>query len=93
MVPTDRKKKHKKIDCSRWYTMAYTSFLPLALNLESMSDKMLSYYPLHHVTYTPAKFEVATSNSLGADAFTRKKHYLTLTLRSTVILSSTLYVR
>ena len=29
-------------------------------------------YPLHHVTYSPAKFEVATSNSLGGDAFTRK---------------------
>ena len=23
-------------------------------------------YPLHHVTYSPAKFEVATSNGLGS---------------------------
>ena len=26
---------------------------------------------LHHVTYAPAKFEVAKSNGLGKDAFTR----------------------
>ena len=32
------------------------------------------------MTYALAKFEVATSNNLGEDAFTRKKHYLTLTL-------------
>ena len=29
-------------------------------------------YPLNHMTYAPAKFEVAMSNSLGEDAFTRK---------------------
>ena len=31
-------------------------------------------YPLHHVAYayTCTKFEVATSNSLGGDAFTSK---------------------
>ena len=28
--------------------------------------------PLHHVTYAPAKFEVAMSNYLGGDEFTRK---------------------
>ena len=27
----------------------------------------VAQYPLHHVTYAPAKFEVATSNSLGRD--------------------------
>ena len=32
---------------------------------------------LHHETYAPAKFAVATSNSLGGDAFTRK--YIILT--------------
>ena len=31
----------------------------------------VAQYPLHHVTYAAAKFEVAVSNSLG-DAFTRK---------------------
>ena len=28
--------------------------------------------PPNHMTYVPAKFEVATSNSLEGDAFTRK---------------------
>ena len=31
----------------------------------------VAQYPLHHVTYSDTKFEVATSNSLG-DAFTSK---------------------
>ena len=31
--------------------------------------------PQHHVTYAPAKFEVATSNSLGEDAITRNMTY------------------
>ena len=29
-------------------------------------------YPVNHMTYAPAKFEAATSNSLGEDGFTRK---------------------
>ena len=29
-------------------------------------------YPLNHMTYVPAKFEVALFNSLGEDGFTRK---------------------
>ena len=29
-------------------------------------------YTPHYVTYAPVKFVVATSNSLGGDAFTRK---------------------
>ena len=32
----------------------------------------VAQYPLHHVTYSDTKFEVATSNSLGGDAFTSK---------------------
>ena len=32
----------------------------------------VAQYPLHHVTYAPPKLEVATSNGLGVDAFTRK---------------------
>ena len=28
-------------------------------------------YPLHHVAYAQANFEIATPNSYGADAFTR----------------------
>ena len=38
-------------------------------------------YPLHHVNYAHAKFEVATSNGLGGDSFT-KRHYLTIDARS-----------
>ena len=37
----------------------------------SRSHKMLPSN-LHFMTYTPANFEVATSNSLGEYAFTRK---------------------
>ena len=29
-------------------------------------------YPANHMTYAPAKFEAATSNSLGEDGFARK---------------------
>ena len=31
----------------------------------------VAQYPLHHVTYSATKFEVATSNRLGGDTFTR----------------------
>ena len=31
----------------------------------------IAQYPLHHVTYAATKFEVAMSNGLGGDAFTR----------------------
>ena len=31
----------------------------------------VAQYPLHHVTYSPAMFEVATSYGLGGDIFTR----------------------
>ena len=32
----------------------------------------VAQYPLSHVTYSGTKFEVATSNDLGGNAFTRK---------------------
>ena len=31
----------------------------------------VAQYHLHHVAYSPAKFEVALSSGLGGDAFTR----------------------
>ena len=31
----------------------------------------VAQYPLHHVTYSATKFEVATPNGLGGDTFTR----------------------
>ena len=48
----------------------------MTFTLGSRSHKMLpsTLHSPHHMTYapSPAKFEVATSNSLGEDAFTRK---------------------
>ena len=41
-------------------------------DLEVEVTQNVAQYPLHHVTYVSAKFEVAISNSLGGDAFTRK---------------------
>ena len=32
----------------------------------------VAHYPLHHVTYSATKFEVAMSNRLGGDTLTRK---------------------
>ena len=32
----------------------------------------VAQYPRHHVTYAPAKFDIATSHGEGEDAFTRK---------------------
>ena len=32
---------------------------------------IVAQYPLHRVTYPGTKFEVATSNGLGGDTFTR----------------------
>ena len=43
------------------------------LDLRVKVTQNVAQYPLHHVTYmfSPAKFEVAMSNSLGEDPFTR----------------------
>ena len=38
-----------------------------------------AHYPLHHMTYSGTKFEVATSNDIGGDSFT-KTHYFTVNL-------------
>ena len=32
----------------------------------------VAQYSLHHVAYSPARFEVSTSNISGGDAFSRK---------------------
>ena len=42
------------------------------LDLGVMVTQNVTQYPLYHVTYVPAKFEAATSNSLEGNAFTRK---------------------
>ena len=49
------------------------------LDLGVKVTQKVAQYLLHHVTYLSTKFEVATSNGLGGDAFT-KIHYLTVDL-------------
>ena len=41
------------------------------IHLQESTFFDLNQYPLHHMTYAPAKFEVAMSNGLGGNAFTR----------------------
>ena len=44
-------------------------YLTMTLGLKSYH---VGQYPLHDVTYAPAKFEVATPNGLGGDAYFSK---------------------
>ena len=46
------------------------SLFDLYLGIEVTQN--VTQYPLDHVTYSATKFEVATSNNLGGDTFTRK---------------------
>ena len=39
--------------------------------LDQGQTRNIAQYPLNHMTYAPVKFEVAMSNGLGANAFTR----------------------
>ena len=41
------------------------------LDLGVKVTRNVAQYPLHHVTYSATKFEVATSNGLRGDTFTR----------------------
>ena len=41
------------------------------LDLGVKVTRNVAQYPLHHVTYSDTKFEVATSNGLEGDTFTR----------------------
>ena len=41
-------------------------------DLDVKVKQNVAQYPPHHVTYAPAKFEVAMYKGLGEDAFTRK---------------------
>ena len=47
-------------------------YLTFDLDLAVKVTQNVAQYPLHHVTYSATKFEVATSNHLGGDTFTRK---------------------
>ena len=42
------------------------------LDLVVKVTQIVVKYLANHMTYAPAKFEVATSNSLGENGFTRK---------------------
>ena len=42
------------------------------LDLGVKVTQNVAQYPLHHVTYSATKFEVATFNGLGGDAITSK---------------------
>ena len=41
------------------------------LHLGQGRTQNIAQYPLHHMTYAPAKFEAAMPNCLGGKAFTR----------------------
>ena len=71
-------------------------YLTFDLDLGVKVTRNVAQYPLHHVTYSATKFEVAKSNHLGGDTFTRKHIIWSLTLtlgsRSHEMLLSTLYI-
>ena len=52
----------------------------LDLDLRVKVNGNVAQYPLHCVTYADTKFEVATSNGLGGDTFTRNVTYDGLTI-------------
>ena len=68
---------------------------PLTLWPGVKVTQKLAQYPLHHVIYSATKFEVATSNGLGGDTFTRKKTLCDIWLLGSMsheMLPSTLYI-
>ena len=48
------------------------SIFDFDLDLRVKVTQNVAQYPLHHVTFSATKFEVAKSNRLGGDTFTRK---------------------
>ena len=42
----------------------------LTLTLDQGQTRIVAQYPLHHMTYAPAKFKAAMLNVLGGNAFT-----------------------
>ena len=55
-------------------------YLTFALDLGVKVTQNVPQNPLHHVTYPATKLEVARSNRLGGDTFTRKYIIWSLTL-------------
>ena len=54
------------------YMRGLQKIIYLTLDLEVKATEKVAQYTLHHVIYAPAKFEVAMSNDIRGDAFTRK---------------------
>ena len=52
------------------YIYKKIQYLTFDLDLGVKVTRNFAQYPLHHVTYSTKKFEVATSNGLGGDTFT-----------------------
>ena len=46
-------------------------YLTFDLDLGVKVTQNVAQFPLHHVTYSPTKFEVATFNGLGGDTLAR----------------------
>ena len=57
------------------------------LKLEVKVTQKVTQCPLHHVTYSATKLEVATSNGLGGDRFTRNVTTDGQTDRSTLVIN------
>ena len=55
----------------RRYIYKKIHYFTFDLDLGVKVTQNVAKYPLHHVTYSPTKFEDATSNGLGGDTFTR----------------------
>ena len=55
----------------RRYIYKKIHYLTFDLDLGVKVTRNVTQYPLHHVTYSPKKFEAATSYRLGGDTFTR----------------------
>ena len=58
-------------------------YLTFDLHLRVNVTLNVAWYPLHHVTYSAKKLQVAKSNELGGDIFT-KIHFLTFDLDTLV---------
>ena len=67
-------------------------YLTFDLDFGVKVTQNVAQYPLHHVTFSATKFEVATSKGLGGDAFTRKYNIWPWRSRSHEMLPSTLYI-
>ena len=59
-------------DLEVWYLIVSIPDLCNLTYFDVQVRQDVALYPLHHVTYAHVHFEVATSNCLGGDAFTRK---------------------